>query len=74
MQKVVKKNADLLGKIATSMAIEWEPEVSRLPKDDTVAVLGLLADRLDIPMSAALDAEMTEDQFRQMASGGKADG
>lgn len=60
------ENIKILSRLATSKSISWEEDAKSLPKDDPIAKLGLLADRLGIPLALAIDTDTSEDQFREI--------
>lgn len=61
MTEELSNRVEILAEYADENGITWKDEAKLLPKGDNVAILGLLADRLGIPFSAALDEKVSKE-------------
>lgn len=62
------KRLEALAAVARARNVVWEADAKRLPPGDAVAQIGLLAHRLGIPFSVALDEGLSELELRSFVT------
>ncbi|MHA6249427.1 hypothetical protein ACXYMU_15905 [Pontibacter sp. CAU 1760] len=67
MTAELANRVDTLAAYANKKGVSWQDDAKQLPPGDHVAVLGLLADRLGIPLPAALDEQVTEEDLEKLS-------
>ncbi len=67
MHSELTAKVETLGRLASDRGVAWRQEARSLPSGDGFALVGLLACRLGIPLSRALDPHASEADLRALA-------
>lgn len=60
------KNTEILSEMAAERGIDWQEDARLLPSGDPIAQLGLLAEKLGLPLPAAFSPGMTKEDFAKL--------
>ena len=68
MTEQFASRANLLAGYAQQKGISFQEEADRLPKGDYLALVGLLAHRLGIPLAVAIDESLSKETLHKLSN------